>query len=296
MGRVRSLLFALPRPPLTYHSRSSDPTQPYPPVTEINDLGSETVIDGIVSHCVYMHESVRERCALYRSQLSRHNYVTPKSYLELLSLYKTLLDRKRNELLSLRKRTALGLEKLLAATKEVENLQEELEAMQPMLLQTSLETEHTMLKIAEDKVQAEEIKTIVEKEEAASSKKADETKAIADDAKRDLDEALPALEAAVDSLNSLSKNDIVEVRSMQRPPEGVKLVIEAICIMKQIKPKKSDGDKPGKKVDDYWEPGRALLADPGKFLESLMTFDKENISEATIQKIKPYIDSPEFQV
>ncbi|KAH6567387.1 hypothetical protein BASA60_009078 [Batrachochytrium salamandrivorans] len=265
-------------------------------ISEISDLGSELVIDGIVNLCVFMHESVRERCLTYRSELSRNNYVTPKSYLELLGIYKRLLEKKRNELIALRKRTATGLEKLLNATKEVEILQEELEAMQPMLMQTSQETEYAMKKIAIDKIKGEEIKENVIKEELASSKKAEETKAIAEDAKRDLDEALPALDAAVESLNSLSKNDIIEVRSMQRPPEGVKLVIEAICIMKGIKPKKIDGDKPGKKIDDYWEPGRALLADPQRFLDSLMNFDKDNIAEITIQKIKPYIDSPEFQV
>ncbi|KAI8820875.1 dynein heavy chain and region D6 of dynein motor-domain-containing protein [Fimicolochytrium jonesii] len=265
-------------------------------VAEINDLGSEQVIDGIVNLCVVMHESVRQRCIHYKAELNRNNYVTPKSYLELLGLYRGLLDKKRNELLALRKRTATGLEKLLNATKEVEILQEELEAMQPMLLQTSQETEYAMKKIAADKVVAEEIRANVAVEEAASNKKAEETKAIADDAKRDLDEALPALDAALESLNSLSKNDVIEVRSMQRPPEGVKLVIEAVCIMKAIKPKKIDGDKPGKKVDDYWEPGKQLLAEPQRFLDGLINFDKDNISEQTIQKIKPYIDSPDFQV
>lgn len=33
----------------------------------------------------------------------------------------------------------------------------------------------------------------------------------------------------------------------------------------------------GTKVDDYWEPGKALLQDPGKFLESLFKFDKVKI-------------------
>lgn len=61
---------------------------------------------------------------------------------------------------------------------------------------------------------------------------------------------------------------------MQRPPNGVKLVIEAMCIMKGIKPKKVAGEKPGTKVDDYWEPGKGLLQDPGKFLDSLFKFDK----------------------
>lgn len=61
---------------------------------------------------------------------------------------------------------------------------------------------------------------------------------------------------------------------MQRPPLGVKMVIEAVCIMKEVKPKKVLGEKLGTKVDDYWEPGRGLLQDPGKFLDSLFKYDK----------------------
>ena len=49
---------------------------------------------------------------------------------------------------------------------------------------------------------------------------------MADDAQRDLDEALPALEAATASLKNLSRNDVVEVKSLSNPPAGVKMVME----------------------------------------------------------------------
>lgn len=101
-------------------------------------------------------------------------------------------------------------------------------------------------------------------------------------------------EEAVASLKSLNKNDVVEVRAMTRPPAGVKMVIEAVCIMREIKPKKVAGDKPGEKINDYWEPGKALLMDPGKFLESLFKFDKDNIPDDVIKKIQPLIDNPDF--
>ena len=38
----------------------------------------------------------------------------------------------------------------------------------------------------------------------------------------------------------------------------------------------------------------ALLSDPGKFLESLFKFDKDNIPESCITKIGPYMDNPNF--
>lgn len=69
---------------------------------------------------------------------------------------------------------------------------------------------------------------------------------------------------------------------MQRPPLGVKMVIEAVCIMKGVKPKRVPGEKLGTKVDDYWEPGRGLLQDPGKFLDSLFKYDKVSDSRGRL--------------
>lgn len=44
-------------------------------------------------------------------------------------------------------------------------------------------------------------------------------------------------------MKSLSKTDVVEVKSLNNPPQGVRMVIEAVCIMKGIKPKRVAGDK-----------------------------------------------------
>lgn len=46
------------------------------------------------------------------------------------------------------------------------------------------------------------------------------------------------LEAAEASLKALNKMDITEVKALKRPPPGVVLVIESICIIKKVKPKK----------------------------------------------------------
>ena len=96
----------------------------------------------------------------------------------------------------------------------------------------------------------------------------------------DLDKALPALDEAVSSLKSLSKNDIVEVKSLSNPPAGVKMVMDATCIMFDLKGKKipdPNGGPSAPKITDYWDDAKKILNDPAKFLNSLMTFDKDNI-------------------
>jgi len=67
--------------------------------------------------------------------------------------------------------------------------------------------------------------------------------------------------------------DITIVRSMKSPPAGVRLVMEAICVMKGVKPDRVPDASTGMKTDDYWRPSLRLLGDM-HFLESLVSFDK----------------------
>ncbi|CAH8612512.1 unnamed protein product [Heterobilharzia americana] len=254
----------------------------------------EETIKSLVQMCINIHQSVINNTELFKQELSRHNYVTPTSFLELLGVFSKIYGLKKHEIITARNRTQTGLDKLLYTEEVVSKLQEELEAMKPELEKAVGESKATMEEIARDSKIAEETQSVVAHEEQQALKKARECEAIRDDAQRDLDEALPTLYESLEALKSLNKNDITEVRAMMRPPEGVRLVIEAVCIMKDVKPKKVAGEKPGVKIDDYWEPGKIMLQDPGKFLDSLMNYDRDNIPDNIITKIKPYIESESF--
>jgi dynein heavy chain len=128
-------------------------------------------------------------------------------------------------------------------------------------------------------------------------KKAAATKEIADDAQRDLDEAIPALAAAVKCLDKLKKKDIQEVRALLKPPHGVKITNEAVCIMFEVKPKKiKDPENPmGPKILDYQEQARNIvLKDAQKMLQDMKAFDKDNIPDSVIEKVGPYITMEAF--
>ncbi|KAH1020081.1 hypothetical protein HUJ04_009807 [Dendroctonus ponderosae] len=259
---------------------------------DVEDLNvSETILNGIVVVFQFMHASVVEASERYLQELSRHNYVTPTSYLELLSSYTELMNKKKG---SLTEGFLLGLSKLQITSEEVKVLQEQLKEMKPALQVAAKDADEMIQIIAADTIVAEETKEIVEREEQEATKKAEATQLIAEDAQQDLDEAMPALLAAEQSLKSLNKNDIIEVRSMKRPPAGVVYVIESICIVKNIKPNKIPGMRPGEKLLDYWDPGRNMLSDPGQFLASLMNFDKDSITDEMIEKLKKYVEDPDF--
>ena len=74
---------------------------------------------------------------------------------------------------------------------------------------------------------------------------------------------------------------------MTNPPAGVKLVMAAVCVMRDIKPEKiNDPAGTGKKILDFWGPSKKLLGDMN-FLNNLKEYDKDNIqvSQSTGRKL-----------
>ena len=174
----------------------------------------------VAAMCVDIHISVTETSARFYEELRRKFYTTPKSYLDLINLYTSLLAEKRDELGTARDRLLNGLLKLDETNEVVENMQVELGELQPVLKEKSAATEVLLVQVAKDKEEAAVVEEKVSAEEATAKAQAEETKAIADSAQADLDEAMPALEAAVDSLNALNKADIVEVKGFPNPLPG----------------------------------------------------------------------------
>lgn len=62
--------------------------------------------------CVYIHQSVARKCVEYLAELARRNYVTPKSYLELLNIFSILIGQKKMELKTAKNRMKSGLDKV----------------------------------------------------------------------------------------------------------------------------------------------------------------------------------------
>ncbi|XP_053995639.1 dynein axonemal heavy chain 1-like [Hylaeus anthracinus] len=261
-----------------------------------DDSITEGILRSIVRMCQYMHSSVIDASDLYLKELDRHNYVTPTSYLELLSGYGDLLRKKKNELHSAESRLSTGLDKLASAEVEVKHMQELLANMKPQLEKAAAATAKMIERITHDTIEAEETRAQAKEQEDVAAKMKIANQKIRDEAEADLSLARPMLIAAEKSLKALNRNDITEVKAMRRPPVGVLLVIEAICIINNVKPHRIESGKFSTEVKlDYWTPGSLMLSDPGHFLYTMENYDKENLTEEMINKLKVYIENPDFQ-
>uniref|UniRef100_A0A8C1HSU8 Dynein axonemal heavy chain 7 n=1 Tax=Cyprinus carpio carpio TaxID=630221 RepID=A0A8C1HSU8_CYPCA len=256
---------------------------------------TDTAREGCISMCKSFHTSTINLSACFLSELQRYNYVTPTSYLELISMFKHLLQGKRTEVMKLKSRYEVGLEKLESAATQVSTMQVELEALQPQLRVASKEVEEMMVVIQRESLEVSKTEKVVRVDEAEANEQAMAAKAIKDECDADLAVAVPILEAALAALNTLTTQDITLVKSMKNPPAGVKLVMEAICILKGIKPDRiPDPSGSGKKVEDFWGPAKKLLGDM-KFLQSLHEYNKDNIPANYMSVIRnKYITNPDF--
>uniref|UniRef100_A0A8D0HPP8 Dynein axonemal heavy chain 7 n=1 Tax=Sphenodon punctatus TaxID=8508 RepID=A0A8D0HPP8_SPHPU len=256
---------------------------------------SEETRDSCIEMCKGFHTSTIILSESFHTELQRHNYVTPTSYLELISTFKTLLEKKRAEVMKIKRRYEVGLEKLESAASQVASMQAELEALQPQLKIASKQVDEMMVMIEKESIEVAKTEKIVKADEAVANEQAMAAKAIKDECDADLAEALPILESALAALDTLTAQDITLVKSMKSPPAGVKLVMETICILKGIKADKiPDPTGSGKKIEDFWGPAKRVLGDI-RFLQSLHEYDKDNIPLAYMSIIrKQYITNPEF--
>ncbi|KFQ84601.1 Dynein heavy chain 7, axonemal, partial [Phoenicopterus ruber ruber] len=256
---------------------------------------SEETRSGCIDMCKSFHMSTIVLSDLYYAELQRRNYVTPTSYLELISTFKSLLEKKRTKVMKKKRRYEVGLEKLNSAASQVALMQSELEALQPQLREASKQVDEMMVVIEKESLEVAKTEKVVKADEAVANEQAMAAKAIKDECDADLAQAMPCLESALAALDTLTAQDITVVKSMKSPPAGVKLVMEAICILKGIKADRiPDPTGSGKKIEDFWGPAKRLLGDI-RFLQSLHEYDKDNIPPAYMAIIrKQYLTNPEF--
>jgi dynein heavy chain len=92
----------------------------------------------------------------------------------------------------------------------------------------------------------------------------------------------------------LSKGDVVEVKAMKKPPDGVKLTMHAVCLMMGKKGKKITDPNSGKKVMDFWEVSQKELLGDSRFLQNLIDYDKDNMDPHVMEKVVPFTENPLF--
>lgn len=111
-------------------------------ISDLTELPDDANLrEGVVTMFSAIHTDVAGATRRFLAELSRHNYVTPKSFLTLLECFAGLLGKQQEQLRQAKNRLRSGLDKLLQTGKDVAVMQTELEQMQPELEKAAVDAE-----------------------------------------------------------------------------------------------------------------------------------------------------------
>ncbi|KAK6642963.1 hypothetical protein RUM43_004465 [Polyplax serrata] len=256
---------------------------------------SEDIKNSSIVACKYFHVTAKSLSAEFFQKTNRKTYITSSAFLELIVSFTKFTNAKQDEIMAAKMRYIGGLEKLDFAAAQVAEMSKELSALKPKLVVAAKETMEMMQTIEKETIKVEKATALVKEDEKVANVQAAAAAELKAECEADLAEAVPILEEAIAALNTLKPADITLVKSMKNPPDAVKLVMAAVCVMKNVKPDKLPDPATGRKILDYWGPSKRILGDMA-FLQSLKDYDKDNIPEEIMTKIrKEYLPHKDFK-
>lgn len=175
-----------------------------------------------------------------------------------------------------------GISKLESTNKQISELQVALTKLVPKLQEENKSAELQAEKIQEQTVLAQQREQETKNEAKAVQHEAKQIENLKKEADYQVARAKPALDAAEKAVNELSKDDITELKKVSSPNPAVLLALE--CTLVYLGYKNHD-----------WKTAQRALADM-KFLDRLRTFDREHVSEKTLQKVKSLTKHPDFNI
>ncbi|KAK2885147.1 hypothetical protein Q8A73_021621 [Channa argus] len=245
------------------------------------------VKESVSKFMAYVHKSVNQTSKDYLANERRYNYTTPKSFLEQIKLYRSLLGQKSKDLSIKMERLENGLQKLNSTSAQVDDLKAKLAAQEVELKQKNEDADKLIRVVGIETEKVSKEKAVADEEEKKVAEIAVVVSGKQRDCEEDLAKAEPALLAAQDALNTLNKNNLTELKSFGSPVAAVTNVTAAVMVLMA----------PGGKVpkDRSWKAAKVMMAKVDAFLDSLINFNKENIPDACLKAIQPYLQDPDFQ-
>uniref|UniRef100_A0AAQ5YU21 Dynein axonemal heavy chain 17 n=1 Tax=Amphiprion ocellaris TaxID=80972 RepID=A0AAQ5YU21_AMPOC len=253
---------------------------------EVDNIDPQ-VKESVSKFMAYIHMSVNLTSKEYLNNERCYNYTTPKSFLEQIKLYRSLLSQKSKDLTTKMERLENGLQKLNSTSAQVDDLKAKLAAQEVELQQKNEDADKLIQVVGIETEKVSKEKAVADEEEQKVAAIAVVVSGKQRDCEEDLAKAEPALLAAQDALNTLNKNNLTELKSFGSPVAAVTNVTAAVMVLMA----------PGGKVpkDRSWKAAKVMMAKVDSFLDSLINFNKENIPEACLKAIQPYLQDPEFQ-
>lgn len=235
-------------------------------------------------------------------QERRFVYTTPKSFLELIKLFKTMHEKKEGELLDNKDKYELGVSRLTETGEVVAKLEEELKVFSVEVEAKKKSADAQAEIVGKEKaiVEAENAKAEVEAANCAQIKATVESKLAS--VSKDLAEAEPLVEKAKHALAGLKIEDFRTLKALKTPPKDIEKTF--ICVLNLLAGADFPGvtipvDKNGKlKTEKPWQTALGTMAKPEALMEALnglsLLIDQQKLKKSNFTGVRPIIAEETF--
>ncbi len=209
----------------------------------------------------FSFKTVNECSQLILEQERRYVYTTPKSFLELIKLFKAMLDKKKQELEEAKSKYEVGVVKLTETGEVVSKLEEELKVFSVEVEEKKKLADEQAEIVGKEKTKVEAQSDIANVEAEKCTKIKAEVEAESAQVQKDLDEALPLVEKAKEALKGLNVKDFQMLKALKNPPKDIELVFFCVLNLLATIDPAVPTDKNGKlKTENVWKSALSVQA------------------------------------
>ncbi|XP_047128116.1 dynein axonemal heavy chain 8 isoform X1 [Hydra vulgaris] len=240
-----------------------------------------------------IHDGVAQSCNDYFERFRRQTYVTPKSYLSFIDGYKNIYIDKKSVIGELAGRMKTGLDKLIEATDSVAKLAKELVVKEKGLIIASGKADKVLKEVTVKAQIAEKIKADVQKVKDKAQSLVEDINVDKGYAMKKLEAAAPALAEAENALLTIKPAHISTVRKLAKPPHLIMRIMDAVSLLfrRPLIPVIPDPNFPC--PTPSWTESLKLMSS-ATFLQGLVQFDKDTITEEIVELLEPYLNMADY--
>ncbi|MES1909576.1 MAG: hypothetical protein MHM6MM_002292 [Cercozoa sp. M6MM] len=247
------------------------------------DLDDQEQRDKLADHLADVHLSVSKVAVKFKEACGRETFTTPRSFLELISYFKTLLQTKRDSIDLEIERLDKGVATLMKTSRDVKELKADLAQTLKIVEEKSTSASKLIEECGKERAHVEKQKEAANVEADKAKVIAEKSEAIKQECDKELAAAQPALEAAAEAVQCLSKDSLTQLKSFKTPSDAIVDVTKAVLILKE-----------NERRDFSWKRACAMMGNVGRFMQELAAFDATQIPEDTLSLLQPILDIEHF--
>ena len=237
----------------------------------------------VVGSLMFVHEAVRKVCERQAQQHDQLLFVTPRHYIDFIQQFVRVFAEKRAEIEEQQLHLNVGLRRLTETQGAVQELSVSLGVKGEELALKEAQANEKLQQMVHDQQEAEKQKAATAELTVTVEASQKQIHQRQEQVHRDLADVEPLVQEAKQAVQGIKKAHLDEVRSMLNPPAGVKMTMEAVCIMIY------DVKKP------TWDEIRKNIR-KDDFVNSILNFDTEAFKgdKAKMKATSIFMCDPEF--